>query len=79
YYFKIVGHTDSVGAAPFNEELSLERARIARDLFLEKVAIQPWRLFAQGRGEGYPLASNDDERGRAANRRVEIFAVKAPF
>ncbi|MCB9944063.1 MAG: OmpA family protein [Geminicoccaceae bacterium] len=78
YYFKIVGHTDSLGAAPYNEELSLERAQVARDLFLQKVAIQPWRLFAQGRGEKFPLASNGDNQGRAMNRRVEIFAVKAP-
>ena len=79
WYFKIVGHTDSLGSAAYNQELSLARAQVARDLFLAKVAIQPWRLLTQGRGEAYPLASNGDEAGRAVNRRVEVFAIKAPY
>ena len=78
HYFKIIGHTDSLGTAAYNQRLSLARAQAARDLFLEKVAIQPWRLFAQGRGESHPIASNDSDAGRAVNRRVEVFAVKAP-
>lgn len=78
-YFKLIGHTDAKGARSYNQQLSLARAQAVRDVFGDYVAIQPWRLFAQGRGERYPIADNQTETGRELNRRVEVFAVKAIY
>lgn len=68
----IVGHTDNVGSDQQNQQLSERRAAsVAR--YLEGKNVNPVRLALQGRGEGAPIASNDTEAGRQANRRVEIY------
>ncbi len=77
FYFRVIGHTDSRGAQSLNERLSLERAKAVRDLVASKVAVQPWRLMAQGRGPDFPIADNDTAEGQAINRRVEVFAIEA--
>ena len=67
----IVGHTDNVGNSYLNRILSLNRARtIARYLVEQGISIR--RLQTEGLGGDKPLASNDDEEGRAMNRRVEV-------
>ena len=76
FYFRVIGHTDSRGAASVNQRLSLERAKTVRDLVASKVSVQPWRLMAQGRGPDFPIADNATEEGQAINRRVEIFAIQ---
>lgn len=76
FYLKLVGHTDSRGAASLNQALSLERAQAVRDLLTERVDIQRWRLLTQGRGLDFPIADNDTAEGQALNRRVEVIAVK---
>ncbi len=76
FYFRVIGHTDSRGPQSLNQRLSLERAKVVRDLVAAKVAVQPWRLLAQGRGPDYPIADNDTAEGQAINRRVEIFAIQ---
>lgn len=75
-YFKIVGHTDALGPAERNEELSLQRARVVRERLMEHVNVQPWRVLTFGEGEAYPIADNESEDGRGRNRRVEVFAVQ---
>lgn len=70
-YVNVIGHADSVGAADFNQRLSERRASaVAGDLMARGVV--PERLFVAGMGETQPIASNDNDAGRAANRRVEI-------
>lgn len=67
----IVGHTDNIGTAGFNQQLSAERA----DAVLARLTdggVDPSRLRSIGRGENEPVASNLNEAGRAQNRRVEI-------
>src|SRR5690606_17998253 len=67
----IEGHTDSRGSAEYNEELSLRRAEaVARAL--EARGIDPARIDAVGRGENYPVASNQSAAGQQRNRRVEV-------
>ncbi|HEC73188.1 MAG TPA: OmpA family protein [Methylophaga aminisulfidivorans] len=68
----VVGHTDSVGAAAYNMQLSERRAESVVDYFINH-GVSSDRLFASGRGESEPRASNDTEAGRQLNRRVEIF------
>jgi outer membrane protein OmpA-like peptidoglycan-associated protein len=68
---RIVGHTDSKGAAAANDALSLDRAASTRDWLVAR-GQSPVRISVAGRGSRDPLGSNDDEAGRAKNRRVEI-------
>jgi len=68
----IVGHTDSTGGDAINDPLSRERAVAVRD-YLASRGVSTARVTVTGRGSHEPMASNDSESGRAANRRVEIF------
>lgn len=71
----IIGHTDSTGSAASNQTLSEQRAQVVLD-YLTAAEIEPTRLVAVGRGESEPIADNQNEAGRADNRRVD-FLVKA--
>lgn len=67
----VVGHTDNVGPASFNQQLSAERAASVFNILVSD-GVAPGRMRAFGRGERDPKASNLTARGRAQNRRVEI-------
>lgn len=67
----IEGHTDSVGSAAHNRELSRQRAESVRS-YLVRAGIDPQRLSVAGMGMDRPVASNDTAMGRQQNRRVEI-------
>ena len=73
----IVGHTDAVGTQTYNQGLSERRARAAAT-YLVSQGVNGGRIGTRGLGETEPVASNDTEGGRAANRRIEvaIFASK---
>lgn len=66
----IVGHTDAVGSAEYNEDLSIRRAEAAAR-YLRNQGVNE-TIQTRGRGEYEPIASNDTESGRSQNRRVEI-------
>lgn len=68
----IEGHTDSRGAAAYNEQLSERRAASVRQYLIDNYPIDGKRLVARGRGESMPVADNATEAGRAENRRVEV-------
>lgn len=68
----IVGHTDSVGADAYNQQLS-ERRALSVAQYFESQRVNALRLATAGRGESQPVASNTTEAGRQANRRVEIY------
>lgn len=67
----IVGHTANVGTQISQIELSFERAKKIVDEIIAR-GVEPGRLLYDGRGGTEPVASNETEEGRAANRRVEI-------
>lgn len=67
----VEGHTDSVGAADYNQKLSQQRADAVREVLISQFGIDPARLIAIGYGETRPIASNDTPMGRQENRRVE--------
>lgn len=73
----ITGHTDATGNAEQNLRLSRSRAAAVHD-WMRLMGDIPDHCFAvQGLGSSQPVASNDTEAGRAANRRVEIRLVPA--
>ncbi|MBP6626048.1 MAG: OmpA family protein [Arenimonas sp.] len=69
---RIEGHTDSVGGAAYNLDLSKRRANAVRDALTGGFKLPPARLQASGLGASQPVASNNTLEGRAANRRVEL-------
>jgi len=71
----IIGHTDSTGSDSINQPLSVERASHTRD-YLSTKGVSPTRIVVEGRGAREPIASNDDNSGRARNRRVEIYVAE---
>jgi outer membrane protein OmpA-like peptidoglycan-associated protein len=67
----VEGHTDSIGTADYNLDLSQRRADAVRIALVER-DISLSRISTKGYGKRYPVASNDTEGGRQRNRRVEI-------
>jgi outer membrane protein OmpA-like peptidoglycan-associated protein len=73
-YVDVVGHTDSTGAADYNQRLSERRAdSVAR--YLQSQGVQRERLLVRGMGASAPIATNETPAGRQRNRRVEIVLV----
>ncbi|HKQ13044.1 MAG TPA: OmpA family protein [Steroidobacteraceae bacterium] len=71
---EVAGHTDSSGSDQYNQSLSERRAQAVAG-YLGSHGVKTQRLITIGAGEGHPVASNDTEQGRAANRRVELTIV----
>lgn len=71
----LVGHTDNQGAYDYNKNLSRRRAESVADALVTGYGIDSARLKPDGVGYLAPVSSNDNEAGRALNRRVEL--VKA--
>ncbi|MFD2934975.1 OmpA family protein [Spirosoma flavum] len=71
----ITGHTDSVGTAVRNLQLSKLRAMAVRDKLMQQGASKKWfRIVAQGAKA--PIASNALPEGREANRRVTLLVER---
>ncbi len=68
---EIGGHTDSVGKADYNRDLSQRRADSVKVYFIGK-GIDPSRLTSVGFGLDRPIADNSTEAGRSKNRRTEF-------
>ena len=71
----VEGHTDSVGPAAFNQDLSEKRAQVVVDYLTRTHGIPQHRLGMQGFGETKPIKPNKTDEGRAMNRRVEFVRV----
>ena len=67
----VEGHTDSQGAAAYNQDLSQRRAQSVRDYLVSR-GIAADRVTSQGFGPSRSIAENNSAEGRANNRRVEI-------
>ncbi len=68
---QVIGHTDNVGEAAYNQDLSQRRAVAVAEV-LRNSGVPSGRISTIGRGEDAPIASNQTDSGRAQNRRVEI-------
>lgn len=67
----ILGHTDSVGSAAYNQGLSERRAQSAAN-YVVSLGIPSHRISTRGLGETDPIATNETAEGRQLNRRVEV-------
>jgi outer membrane protein OmpA-like peptidoglycan-associated protein len=67
----IEGHTDSKGAAKYNQQLSLKRANAVAQLLIN-AGFDPQTIKVIGQGETQPIADNTTPQGRAKNRRVVV-------
>lgn len=74
-HVELEGHTDAIGTPQYNDQLSIKRAKAAKE-FLLSSGLAKERVQAEGRGEYEPVAPNDTAEGRRQNRRVKISVVK---
>lgn len=68
----VEGHTDNIGGATANQDLSTRRAAAVRQALVDRYHIAPTRLIPSGFGASRPKDTNDTLEGRARNRRVEL-------
>ena len=76
--FNVEGHTDNMGGAAMNQELSLKRAMTVRDYLIAQ-GVPASRIDVAGLGLSAPIGDNTTTDGRARNRRVEIVVSGAPL
>ncbi len=69
---RIEGNTDIVGSAAMNRDLSYKRAKSVADYLVKTYNFDPNRFIIVGNGPDKPVADNNSEEGRAANRRTEF-------
>ena len=79
FEIRIEGHTDNIPIhnAKFksNWELSAARATQVVSMLIEQYRFDPALISAAGYSEYRPVADNDSEQGRAANRRIDLIVV----
>jgi outer membrane protein OmpA-like peptidoglycan-associated protein len=71
----IIGHSDAIGDAAYNRQLSERRAELVKQFFVDNFELTADRLSTEGLGEARPIASNATAQGRRANRRVEVLIL----
>ena len=70
--FTIVGHTDLIGTAAYNQALSERRAQAVADEISRRFRIPASRLHAKGLGMSRPLYNSTSDEDCRLNRRVEV-------
>ncbi|MCP4438344.1 MAG: OmpA family protein [Aureispira sp.] len=71
YTILLVGHTDTDGDLTYNQNLSEQRCKSVKDYLLSQ-GFKAQQVSFEGKGFSAPIAANNDEKGKAQNRRVEI-------
>lgn len=74
----IEGHTDSVGDAQRNLQLSEKRAASVQRYMIEEALLPDFRVRAVGFGDTRPIANNKTRDGRARNRRIDLIILPPP-
>jgi outer membrane protein OmpA-like peptidoglycan-associated protein len=73
----IEGHTDNVGSDASNQSLSERRAQAVQTALTQR-GVARNQITSLGKGENFPIASNDSADGRQSNRRVELIFAEEP-
>jgi outer membrane protein OmpA-like peptidoglycan-associated protein len=71
----IIGHSDAMGDAAHNRQLSERQAELVKQIFVDYFELAADRLSTEGLGESRPIAANTTLEGRRANRRVEVLIL----
>ncbi len=71
----ISGHTDTIGSSSFNKTLSEQRAKSVVEHF-KSLGLNTNRISWKGYGDSFPISTNDTEKGRHKNRRVEFKIIE---
>lgn len=72
---EIGGFTDNQGSVAYNMNLSVNRAKSVYDYLIQN-GIESSQISYKGYGQSQPVASNENEAGRAKNRRIEFRVIK---
>lgn len=67
----VTGHTDDTGSKKYNQWISEQRAQAVADYFIGQ-SVNSDRINIIGMGMSQPIADNNNDTGRAMNRRVEM-------
>jgi len=68
----VEGHTDNQGTESSNLLLSQDRADAVRDYLVSNLGVSAAKINSIGYGRARPVANNDNEAGRARNRRIDV-------
>ncbi len=71
----LTGHTDNIGGAEYNMNLSLQRVKDVQAQLIA-LGVPATQIQTIGMGLKEPMASNKTEEGKSKNRRVEVELVK---
>ncbi|MGI2259796.1 OmpA family protein [Shewanella sp. GXUN23E] len=71
----LAGHADDRGSDAINVPLSLARADAVKRVLVDDYGIAAERLMVSGEGSSMPVSSEQGEKGKYLNRRVE-FVIK---
>ena len=74
YIVEVRGHTDNVGKAEMNQDLSERRALSVKNYLIGK-GVPEKRMTSHGFGDTLPITTNKTSAGRALNRRVEFIVT----
>lgn len=72
---RIEGHTCGIGSDEYNLKLSRKRALAVKNYLISK-GIPAERMQTAGKGEKFPVSSNETAEGRKQNRRVEFIVIE---
>ncbi|PZX48932.1 OmpA family protein [Algoriphagus chordae] len=67
----VTGHTDNVGGASYNQNLSLQRAKSVQE-YLMSNGFHEGRVMVEGKGDNEPMVPNSNAQNQALNRRITI-------
>lgn len=76
---RVEGHASADGRHAHNVELSKRRAQAVADHLVRHGNVAAERLESEGYGPDRPIADNETEAGREANRRVEFTIIEQEF
>ena len=72
YVIQLIGGTDSVGSKQYNYKLSEMRASAVVQYLATQYNVPAYKVYLAGLGKDKEVAPNNNSKGRAQNRRVDV-------